>query len=155
VASVIKMILSMRHGFLPKTLHIDCPSPFIDWSAGSVELLTEGRPCRRPTAHAVPGVFVRGQRHQRSPDLDPRPCRSRSKRSRTGANGDPGVLPFVLPFVLSAHGEQALRDQASGLLELADRAPLADLSYSLATTRAALPHRAVIVADDGTSCAPG
>ncbi|GAA1957194.1 type I polyketide synthase [Kitasatospora viridis] len=144
VAGVIKMVLSMRHGFLPKSLHIDAPSPHVDWSAGAVELLTEGRPWPRTGAPRRAGVSSFGVsgtnahvllEHEVAEPVDEEP-----------AVADPGVLPFVL----SARGEQALRDRAADLLPLLDRdeVRLADLSHSLATTRAGLVNRAAIVAAD-------
>ncbi|MEV1121017.1 type I polyketide synthase [Actinosynnema sp. NPDC049800] len=141
VASVIKMVLAMRHGVLPRTLHVDAPSPNVTWSAGDVRLLTE------------PVAWPRGERPRRA---------GVSAFGISGTNAhviieeppadDAGAVPRdvrprqVTPVVVSARGEQALRAQAERLLD-ADAEP-ADLGFSVATTRAALADRAVVVAAD-------
>nr|ANH11409.1 SceN [Streptomyces sp. SD85] len=148
VAGVIKMVLAMRHGHLPRTLHVDAPSPHIDWASGAVELLTEDRPwpeTGRPRRAGISSFGVSGTNahliveHPEEDTADAEPA------GPAPADED---APGVLPFLLSARGEQALRAQASALLPLAAEAPLADIALSLATTRAALPHRAAIVTAD-------
>ncbi|WP_371503490.1 type I polyketide synthase [Kitasatospora sp. NBC_00374] len=147
VAGVIKMVLAMRHGVLPKTLHVDEPSANVDWSAGAVELLTEARPwpaTGRPRRAAVSSFGVSGTNAhtiiEQAPLEEPAPASA----------ADPAALPAVL-WPLSARGADALRGQAERLTALLAEQPgldPLDLGHALATTRTAHEHRAVITGDD-------
>ncbi|WP_229860005.1 type I polyketide synthase [Streptomyces poonensis] len=165
VAGVIKMVLAMRHGVLPKTLHVDEPTPRVDWSAGSVGLLTEATAwpaTNRPRRAGVSSFGISGTNahvileeapveapeeapQEQAPDPEPAAGEAAvpaGERTRTKA--------AVVPWVLSAKTGQALRAQARRLLssvDLATAAP-ADVAFSLAANRSALEHRAAVVGAD-------
>ncbi|MCC3767353.1 type I polyketide synthase [Streptomyces sp. UNOC14_S4] len=145
VAGIIKMVMAMRHGVLPKTLHVDEPTPNVDWTAGSVELLTETRPwpeTGHPRRAAVSSFGISGTNAHTVLEQAPEPEPVEAPEKPAAA------LPL---WTLSAKSQAALRDQAANLLaHLAahPEQPLADLGYSLATGRAAFDHRAAVVADD-------
>ncbi len=136
------MIQAIRHGVLPRTLHVDEPSPHVDWSAGAVELLTEARDwpsVDRPRRAAVSSFGVSGTNAhvilEAPPAGPPAP--------------EQGTAPAVLPWVLSARNPGALRGQAArlaGHLDGSGQDP-ADVAHSLAVTRAALEERAVVLGD--------
>ncbi|GLY47193.1 type I polyketide synthase [Lentzea sp. NBRC 102530] len=139
-AGVIKMVLAMQHGVLPKTLHTDAPTPHVDWTAGSVELLTEQRDwpeTGRPRRAGVSSFGIGGTNAHTIIEQAP-------AEKTTAA---PRVAPPVTPVVLSARSAEALRDQAANLAALTG-VDLTDLAFSAATTRAHLEHRAVVVATD-------
>ncbi|MEU3597323.1 SDR family NAD(P)-dependent oxidoreductase, partial [Streptomyces sp. NPDC006798] len=145
VGGVIKMVMAMRHGVLPKTLHVDEPSSFVDWSAGSVELLTEGRSwpeAGRPRRAGVSSFGVSGTNAHLIVEQAPEVVDGRE------GSGPVVVSDGVLPWVVSARSEGALREQARRLLDHLDRHPEVTpvaVGHALATGRAALDHRAVVI----------
>ncbi len=174
VAGVIKMVMAMRHGVLPRSLHVDQPTPHVDWSSGTVRLLTEqiawpdtGRPRRAAvSSFAVSGTISHAILEQAPPADDPaRP----DGQGDTGALGDTNTLgdtgalpvassPAVLPFVLSSRSAGALRDQALRLAAHLDAHPGLDpatVAWSLATGRSRFEHRAVVLAADRPRLAAG
>jgi len=159
MASVIKMVMAMRHGTLPSTLHVDQPSSQIDWSAGSIRLLTEARPWPRTGAPRRAGVTSFGisgtnvhlileeAPAQDAPAQDA-PAQDAPPQEEDGRPGS--AADAALPWVLSARSEAALREQAVRLRSRLSETPerLTDVGYSLVRCRAALDQRAVIVAKD-------
>ncbi|MGO4754224.1 acyltransferase domain-containing protein, partial [Streptomyces sp. 2MCAF27] len=142
VAGVIKMVMAMRHGTLPRTLHLDAPSAQVDWSAGAVELLTE--PVARPetghlrragvSAFGASGTNVHVILEQSPPGEEPE---------------SPGPeWSGAVPWVLSGRTPEALRAQAARLLATVsgnDGPAPADIGLSLVTGRTRFEHRAAVV----------
>ncbi|GAA2525398.1 type I polyketide synthase [Winogradskya humida] len=149
VAGIIKMIMAMRHGVLPPTLHVTEPSSQVDWSAGDVELLTRARPwpeTGRVRRGGVSSFGISGTNAhtiiEQAPDEGTHPA---------PAGG-------VVPLMLSARSAKALRDQAARLRERVAGEPetgVLDFAYSLAATRSAFDHRAALVTDDRAALLAG
>ncbi|WP_431903447.1 type I polyketide synthase [Micromonospora carbonacea] len=155
VAGVIKMVLALRHGLVPPTLHVDEPSPHIDWTAGAVALATEATPwpaVDRPRRAAVSSFGISGTNAHVVLEQAPEPAVA--AESRPGAAADAGLVPFVL----SATDRAALREQAARLrahLAAHPEVEPAEVGHALATTRAAFGHRAVVLGQDQAELAQG
>ncbi|MEV4630609.1 type I polyketide synthase, partial [Micromonospora sp. NPDC049523] len=144
VGGVIKMVLAMSHGWVPQTLHVDEPTPQVEWADEAVALVTRSRPWPRtgaPRRAAVSSFGISGTNahlvlEQGEPPAAPRPAGPEQ--------------PGIVPWVLTAHSTAALRARAGQLVDLLTADPdlsPADLGRSLAA-RTPLPYRAVVV---GTS----
>ncbi len=147
-AGLIKVVQALRHGVLPRTLHVDEPSPHVDWTSGGVRLLTEERPWPehgRPRRAAVSSFGISGTNaHVIVEQAPPEP---------SGASGPerPDAGPRPLPVALSGQSEDALRGQAARLAAHLAAHPggsLPDVAWSSVAGRAALEHRAVVLAAD-------
>ena len=144
VAGVIKVVEALRHGHLPPTLHVDAPTSEVDWSAGAVELLTEGRAWpagERPRRAGVSSFGMSGTNAHTIIEEAPAP--------EPAEPADPlGGGPAAVPWVVSSRTAAGVAAQADRLRSFADEhsglRPV-DVGFSLATTRAALAHRAVLL----------
>ncbi|WP_367136889.1 SDR family NAD(P)-dependent oxidoreductase [Saccharothrix sp. HUAS TT1] len=155
VGGVIKMVQALRHGVLPKTLHVDEPSPHVDWESGAVSLLTGSRPwpeVDRPRRAAVSSFGISGTNAHVILEQPPAP-RPEPARQDPLAGSSVGAVAWPL----SAKGDASLRGQARRLLDfltdrtdrtdLADPVNPADIGFSLAA-KPVLDHRAVVVGAD-------
>ncbi|AGP58966.1 hypothetical protein M271_37855 [Streptomyces rapamycinicus NRRL 5491] len=150
VAGVIKMVLAMRHGVLPRTLHVDAPSSQVDWAAGAVELLTGPTPwppAERPRRAGVSSFGISGTNAHVIIEQPPGEEPDETTERPPGAPRSQAA-PDVVPWPVSARSEAALEAQLDRLAAfVADTgAAAADIGYSLATTRSELEHRAVLLA---------
>ncbi|WP_460849231.1 type I polyketide synthase, partial [Phytohabitans suffuscus] len=143
VAGVIKMVEAMRHGVLPRSLHIDQPTTHVDWDGGAVRLLTSAvdwPETGRPRRAAVSSFGISGTNAhvilEEAAEPDPPPA----------SDVDGGGV-----WLLSAKGGPALRAQAARLADwIHDRPDLtaSRVGWSLWSTRSQLPDRAAVVGQD-------
>ncbi|WP_323747692.1 type I polyketide synthase [Catenulispora rubra] len=176
VAGVIKMVMALRHGVLPRTLHVDEPTPQVDWASGAVELLTQARPwpeADRPRRAGVSGFGASGTNAHvileqapdsvpaREPEPEPTPAPAPelapaglpvSAREPVPAGLPVSVSVSVpVPVLVSGRGRAGLAGQAEVLAAfMAEHTelPLAQIASALIRDRGALPDRAVVLAAD-------
>ncbi|MEV5343695.1 type I polyketide synthase [Streptomyces sp. NPDC052676] len=154
VGGVIKMIEAMRHGLMPRTLHVDEPTPMVDWESGAVELLTEEREWprgERPRRAGVSSFGISGTNAHVIIEEPREPAPADGPQAPVTGPADSPDTPVTAPYVLSARHPDALRAQAARLHEhIAGHpdVPVADIGHSLATTRALHDQRALVVASD-------
>ncbi|MFI1586234.1 type I polyketide synthase, partial [Embleya sp. NPDC020630] len=147
VAGLIKTVLAIRAGTLPKTLHAEERSTRIDWSAGAVELLTDARAwpeVDRPRRAAVSSFGISGTNAHVIVEQAADPEVPEAGQPRPAARG-------ALPFMVSGKSEAALRAQAGRLAEFVAEHPESDpaaVAAALVATRSAFEHRAVVSASD-------
>ncbi|WP_420719486.1 type I polyketide synthase, partial [Streptomyces sp. RTd22] len=163
VAGVIKMVMALRAGELPRTLHVGEPSSHVDWDAGSVRLLTEERPWPRADHPRRAGISSFGISGTNAHVILEEPPAASGGDTGDGdgqengtasdeATTDLSAMP-VVPWVLSGRNAQSVRAQTERLaafLGERDHSPV-DVGFSLATTRAVLEHRTVVLGTDGAA----
>ncbi|MEU1807264.1 type I polyketide synthase, partial [Streptomyces sp. NPDC019937] len=151
VAGVIKMVMALRHEMLPATLHVDEPTPHVEWDGGGVRLLTkpvEWPRGDRPRRAGVSSFGISGtnahvivEQAPDAPEAEPVP-----------EHGG------VVPWVVSGRSAEALRGQARALVARLAEDPgprPVDVGWSLVTSRSVFEHRAVVVGEDGAELLTG
>ncbi|MFG3351111.1 SDR family NAD(P)-dependent oxidoreductase [Streptomyces sp. NPDC048001] len=156
VAGLIKVVQSLRHGTLPRTLHADRPSRHVDWEDGGLRLLTE--PADWPAAPGrvrragVSAFGISGTNAHVVVEEAPRASTAGTAApAGAPADGRPGPAGEDVPrlFLLSARSEAALRGQAGRLSRhVAGDVPVEDVAYSLLRHRSHFERRAAVVAAD-------
>ncbi|MEV7348318.1 type I polyketide synthase [Micromonospora chalcea] len=160
VAGLVKMVMALRNGVMPETLHIDEPSPHVDWTAGAVSLLTESKPwpeLDRPRRGGVSSFGVSGTNaHVILEEYRPRVAEAATVDGGQ-ADGTGAVEPARRPglvasdvslWPVSARSRTALGGQAARLADFLRRRGEIDpaaVGWSLATTRSTFDHRAAVV----------
>ena len=143
VAGVIKMVMAMRHGVLPTTLHVDEPTSHVDWSAGAVELLTQAQEwpeLDRPRRAGISSFGISGTNAHLIVEQVTEIEAPVEERSVSG----------LVPWVVSGKSGAALSEQADRLVTFLEERPELDVvavGRSLAVSRARFDHRAVVVGE--------
>ncbi|MFC8452064.1 SDR family NAD(P)-dependent oxidoreductase, partial [Kitasatospora sp. NPDC057223] len=153
VGGIIKMVQAMEHGVLPRTLHADVASPYVDWSSGAVSLLSEETAwpeVGRARRAGISSFGISGTNAHVIVEQAPAPTAVEAVEA--AEVGGP------VAWVVSGRGEAGLRGQAARLLDHVVERPelaVADVALSLAVSRSALDQRAVVIGEDRQALVDG
>ncbi|MEU6824100.1 type I polyketide synthase [Streptomyces atriruber] len=164
VAGVIKMVLALQNDLLPAILHVDAPSPHVEWEGSGLRLLTE--PVKwprgeRPRRAGVSSFGFSGTNAHLILEEAPEEAPSAEEAAGVVSSGAGGAVVApgsVVPWVVSGRTPDALREQARRLGEFVagdTEALAAEVGWSLATTRSVFEHRAVVVGRDREALTDG
>ncbi|MFD4431771.1 SDR family NAD(P)-dependent oxidoreductase, partial [Nocardia sp. NPDC058497] len=165
VAGVMKMVLAMRHGIVPRTLHVDTPSSHVDWDAGQVALVSQAvawPQTGRPRRAGVSSFGISGTNAhviiEQAPGTTSSATESIVVEDNSPCVAGSGAVGDVVPWVLSARTEPALRETAARLVAHMEANPdldPADVAWSLVSGRARFEHRAIISGADRAQLTTG
>ncbi|MEU4774942.1 type I polyketide synthase [Micromonospora sp. NPDC023644] len=173
VAGVIKMVMALRHGTVPATLHVDEPTPNVDWTAGAVSLVTEPQPWpagEQPRRAGISSFGMSGTNAhviiEEAPAADPAPSDAPDGPAAAtdaatvpdAADTAPVTGAGLVPVLVSARDAESLAAQATRWADWLDGRPelrLTDVGWSSVRTRASLEHRAVLLAADRADLSDG
>ncbi|MEY9930255.1 acyl transferase domain-containing protein/acyl carrier protein [Catenulispora sp. GP43] len=149
LAGILKMVMAMRHGVLPPTLHADVLSPHVDWESEALSLVTAEQEWTRrggPRRCAVSAFGLSGTNAhvvlEEAPDAADAP-------EPSGGEGPVPGHTRPLAWVISARSSGALRAQAERLRAFeAEPHDAGDVARALVSTRTLFPHRTVVLGDD-------
>ncbi|MEV7960151.1 beta-ketoacyl synthase N-terminal-like domain-containing protein, partial [Streptomyces sp. NPDC088141] len=166
VAGVIKSVLALQHGVVPASLHVDAPSPHVDWSAGAVQLVTEQVPWPETGRARRAGISSFGMSGTNAHVIVEQAPEEGEPARRHPVGGEPVRGAMLWP--VSGRSEAALREQAGRLADFLHTGPNgagsddtgpevtdAGIAVALARHRTAFEHRGVVVARDRSEVVAG
>ncbi len=147
-SGLIKTVLAIHHGIIPRQIHIDEPSPHIPWNRMPVKIVTENTPwpkCERRTAGITALGLVGTNAHLvlSSPNESPSP----DAPTRTPSEPDQRLL------VASARCPNALRELRESYASFLEKYPdtdLDDFCFTLGAGRRHFEYRFAMPFDNRT-----